>query len=161
MREKVNRLTRAFLIFMMGILVIIVVWQVFSRYALNDPSTFTDEMARFLLIWISLLGAAYYSGQNMHLAIDVLPQRLQPEGQVRLNIIINTLIILFSLCVLVIGGGMLCYYTYTYTQLTPTLQVPMAFVYLIGPISGLLVIYYKLSDINRMLDSSPEQINVQ
>lgn len=140
----------------MGLLVIDVVWQVFSRYILNAPSTFTDELARFLLIWVSLLGAAYYSGQNMHIAINVLPDRLSPSNRVRLQIFIRILIILFVLCVLVIGGGTLVYYTFTFLQITPSLQIPMGLVYLIGPISGLLIIYYKISDIIIMLKSDPE-----
>lgn len=157
MRENIDRITRAVLVFMMGILVVNVVWQVFSRYILDAPSIFTDELARFLLIWISLIGAAYYSGKNIHISIDVLPQRLRAAGRRRLHLFVNALIIAFALCVLVIGGGALVYHTYVYTQLTPTLQVPMAFVYLVGPISGLLVIYYKLSDMKNMLASASEQ----
>lgn len=140
----------------MGLLVIDVVWQVFSRYILNAPSTFTDELARFLLIWVSLLGAAYYSGQNMHIAINVLPDRLSPANRVKLQILIRILIILFVLCVLVIGGGTLVYTTFTFLQITPSLQIPMALVYLIGPISGLLIIYYKISDILIMLESKAD-----
>jgi len=139
----------------MGLLVIDVVWQVFSRYILNAPSTFTDELARFLLIWVSLLGAAYYSGQNMHIAINVLPDRLSPENRIKLQIFIRILIILFVLCVLVIGGGTLVYYTFIFLQITPSLQIPMALVYLIGPISGLLIIYYKIDDILILLKSDP------
>lgn len=135
----------------MGLLVLDVVWQVFSRYILNAPSTFTDELARFLLIWVSLLGAAYLSGKNGHIAITVLPQKLNPSNRLKLNILIRLLIIAFVFCVLIIGGSILVYYTYTYLQITPSLQIPMAYVYLIGPISGLLIIYYKVSDIVTML----------
>ncbi len=150
MRKIIDKFTRGTLIFLMGILVINVVWQVFSRYVLNAPSTFTDELARFLLIWVSLLGVAYLSGQNAHISIDVLLHRLQPKSKFRLQLLIHSIIILFVFFVLVLGGGHLVYITYTFMQLTPTLQIPMAFIYLIGPICGLLVIYYKLSDIKRM-----------
>jgi TRAP-type C4-dicarboxylate transport system permease small subunit len=142
----------------MGTLVIVVVWQVFSRYILNAPSTNTDELARFLLIWVSLLGAAYYSGKNAHISINVLPQRLSHPGRKKLNIFINLIIISFVLAVFVIGGSSLVYYTYTYLQLTPTLQIPMAAVYSIGPLSGLLIIYYKISDISLLMKSEPEQV---
>lgn len=141
---------------MMGLLVVVVVWQVFSRYILNAPSTNTDELARFLLIWISLLGAAYFSGKNAHIAINVLPKRLHPPQQKKLRIFINLIIISFVLAVFVFGGGILVYYTIAYLQLTPTLQIPMALVYLIGPISGILIVYYKLSDINNLLKTTPD-----
>lgn len=158
MRKLIDNITKNILVFLMGMLVIVVVWQVFSRYILNAPSTNTDELARFLLIWVSLLGAAYFSGKNMHIAINVLPERLSPPNRKKLNILINLIIISFVFAVFVIGGGMLVYYTYTYLQLTPTLQIPMAVVYLIGPLSGLLIIYYKLADIIGLLKSDPEQV---
>jgi len=143
----------------MSLLVLAVVWQVFSRYILNAPSTFTDELSRFLLIWVSLLGAAYYSGKNAHIAFTIFPSWLGPENRRRLNILIHTIVIIFVLCVFVIGGGMLVYYTFTYLQLTPSLQLPMAVVYSIGPISGILIIYYKLSDILDLFKLDPEKIS--
>lgn len=156
MKEKVDRVTRGAMAVLMGALVLCVVWQVISRYLLNAPSTFTDELARFLLIWVSLLGAAYLSGQNAHISIDVLSERLKPAARRNLAIFINLLIILFAFSVLVIGGGNLVYTTFIYLQLTPTLQIPMAIIYLIGPIFGLLVTFYKLVDIRNLLhDSRP------
>jgi TRAP-type C4-dicarboxylate transport system permease small subunit len=157
-RKLIDSITRNLLVFLMGLLVVVVVWQVFSRYILNAPSTFTDELARFLLIWVSLLGAAYFSGKNLHIAINVLPSRLSPPNRKRLNILINLIIVGFVLLVFVVGGSTLVYYTYTYLQLTPTLQIPMAFVYLIGPLSGLLIVYYKIADIIDLLRSEPDRV---
>lgn len=149
MRARIDAVIEVVLIVLMGSLVINVVWQVVSRYLLNSPSPFTDELARFLLIWVSLLGAAYGSGKNIHLAIDIFPNRLTPGSRLKLSVLIDLLVIGFVLSVLVIGGGVLVYHTYAYLQLTPTLRLPMAYIYLIGPISGLLIIYYKLSDLRR------------
>lgn len=153
MRKIIDSGIRGFLILLMGLLVINVVWQVFSRYILNAPSTFTDELARFLLIWVSLLGVAYLSGQNQHISIDLVPQKIKPVIRRRLSIFINLVIIIFASAVLILGGGMLVYYTYTYTQLTPILQIPMAYIYLIAPLTGLLVVYYKLNNIKRIIKS--------
>lgn len=160
MRKLIDSITRNLLVLLMGMLVIVVVWQVFSRYIMNYPSTFTDELARFLLVWVSLLGAAYYSGKNLHIAINVLPSRLNPPNRRILNIFIHLIVITFVLTVFVIGGSMLVYYTYTYHQTTPTLQIPMAFVYAIGPLSGLLIIVYKISDIIDLLHLDPAQVKL-
>jgi TRAP-type C4-dicarboxylate transport system permease small subunit len=158
MREKVDAVVRWALVLLMTLLVLDVVWQVVSRYIIGSPSTFTDELARFLLIWVSLLGAAYASGRHMHIAIDVFPNSLEPGARRRLELLVDVLVIGFVLLVPVIGGGMVVYYTFTYLQLTPTLQIPMAFVYLIGPISGLLIIFYKLSDIRRRWRGAPPYV---
>lgn len=157
MRATVDKITKYVLVFLMGLLVVDVVWQVFTRYVIGTPSVFTDELARFLLIWVSFLGAAYASGQHMHLSIDLLSPRLSPAGQKKLAIIIHLVVLLFVVSVLLIGGSVLVYYIYIYGQLSSTLQVPIAYVYSIGPISGLLILYYKLSDIKRIVNQTPAE----
>lgn len=135
------------LVLLMVLMVLSVLWQVFSRYLLDSASSFTEELSRYLFIWIGILGAAYASGQQTHLAIDILPPKLNPVNRVRLRIGINILIILFSLTVLVIGGGNLVYVNYLLGQYSAALNLPLSFVYLVVPISGILVIYYKVNEI--------------
>lgn len=151
-RTYIDKYTRYTLVFLMGLLVVNVIWQVFSRYVLQAPSTFTDELARFLLIWVSLLGAAYFSGQNVHIAIELLPSRLSEKNQKKLQIFIKSIIIVFVALVFVIGCGHLVYLKFTFQELAPALQISMGWVYLIGPISGLLIIYYKVLDIVKLWD---------
>jgi len=130
----------------MAIMTIDVLWGVFTRYALGSQASWTEELARFLLIWIGILGAAYASGQHMHLAIDLLSVKLNSTKQNRLLALIRILIIAFAFFVLVIGGGRLLYLTQILGQTSPALQIPMTLVYAVLPISGLLVIYYKMHD---------------
>lgn len=146
-RNKIDKVLAKLLILIMSIMVINVLWQVFSRYFLGAPSSFTDELARYLMIWLGILGAAYVSGRNKHVAIDVLPSRLSAKTQKKLRLIVHILIILFCLLALVIGGFRLVYVTYLLDQFSPALQVPLALVYMVIPISGLLIIYYKIFDI--------------
>ena len=131
----------------MSVIVLNVLWQVFSRFVLGSPSSFTDELARYLMIWVGILGAAYVAGKNMHVSINVIPARLTPTNQKRLNFLVKSLIIGFCATVMVIGGSRLVYITYFLGQKSPALQVPLSIVYLVIPISGLLIIYYKISDL--------------
>lgn len=147
MRKTLDKILGSFLVLLMVLMVLSVLWQIFSRYLMNSPSSFTEELARFLFIWIGILGAAYASGQQTHLAIDILPPKLDPVNRVRLRIGINMLIILFSLTVLVIGGANLVYVNYLLGQTSAALNVPLSWVYTIVPLSGLLVIYYKIHEI--------------
>ncbi|MFD0796542.1 TRAP transporter small permease [Maribacter chungangensis] len=147
LRKTIDKILANFLVIIMAVMVLNVLWQVASRFILGSPSSFTDELARYLMIWVGILGAAYISGRNMHVAIDVLPTRLSPPVQKRLMLIVRLLIILFCLLAMVIGGSRLVYITYVLGQNSPALQVPLAVVYGVIPISGLLIIYYKLSDI--------------
>ena len=130
LRNKIDKVLANLLIIIMSIMVINVLWQVFSRYFLGAPSSFTDELARYLMIWIGILGAAYVSGRNKHVAIDVLPSRLSAKTQKKLRLIVRILIILFCLFALVIGGSRLVYVTFVLDQYSPALQVPLAVVYM-------------------------------
>ncbi len=147
LRNKIDKILGNLLIVIMGVMVLNVLWQVFSRYFLGAPSSFTDELARYLMIWVGVLGAAYVSGKNKHVAIDVLPAKFSKKVQKRLKVTVQVLIILFCLFALVIGGARLVFITYVLKQYSPALQVPLAAVYIVLPISGILIIYYKTSDI--------------
>ncbi|HMQ90307.1 MAG TPA: TRAP transporter small permease [Flavilitoribacter sp.] len=149
MKTKIDYYLGRFLALLMGVMTVDVLWGVFTRYAMGNQASWSEELARFLLIWIGILGAAYASGQNMHLAIDLLMPKLTDTNQRRLKVLINTLIILFALTVLVIGGARLMYITNVLGQLSPALRVPMYVVYSVMPLSGLLVIYYKIVDLKR------------
>lgn len=147
MKKNIDKLLGGFLILSMVLIVIAVLWQVFSRFVLQSPSSVTEEIARFLLIWIGILGAAYASGQQAHLAIDILPPKLNPISRVKLRIAINSFTILFSFTVLVIGGGNLVYVNHILGQSSAALHLPLSYVYLVVPISGILVIFYKINEI--------------
>jgi TRAP-type C4-dicarboxylate transport system permease small subunit len=147
LRKKVDKILANILIFIMSVMVINVLWQVFTRYIMGDPSSFTDELARYLMIWIGILGAAYVSGKNMHVAINVLPEKFSKSTQKRIAIFVDILIVVFVFSALIIGGIRLVYISYTLGQHSPSLQIPLAVVYLVLPLSGLLIIYYKTSDL--------------
>lgn len=146
MREKINFYLGRFLALLMAVMTIDVLWGVFTRYAMGAQASWSEELARFLLIWIGILGAAYASGQNMHLAIDLVSPKLSSQANKRLNLFIRGLIIFFAFTVLVIGGIRLIYISQVLGQLSPALQVPMSIVYAAVPLSGLLIIYYKLTE---------------
>ncbi|MFC4874274.1 TRAP transporter small permease [Negadavirga shengliensis] len=149
---KLDKIVAVMLMIIMAVMVINVTWQVFSRYVIQSPSSFTDELSRYLLIWLGMLGAAYVAGQNNHLAIDILPAKLYGPAKQRLMVVINSVIMLFVVPVMILGGGNLVYITYVLEQKSATLQVPLAYVYLIIPVSGLLVLFYQIVDILKILN---------
>lgn len=145
--KKINYLLEKLLIFLMIIMTLDVLWGVFTRYALGNQASWSEELARFLLIWIGLLGAAYASGKKMHLSIDLLQGKLEEKGQQRLQKSIAFLIFLFAFCVMVIGGGRLIYIVSKLGQHSPALNIPMQMVYAVIPMSGVLIMVYKMREI--------------
>lgn len=148
MRKIIDKCLEAVLIFLMALLVLDVLWQVTSRYVLTSPSSITDELAGFLLIWVGLLGAAYVSGCNGHLAIDLLLQRLKnPRICHCLQIYIYLMVCLFAIVVLMIGGSWLVYTRFYLSVTSASLQINLGYVYLVLPVSGLLTAYYAVDNI--------------
>ncbi len=147
MRAKIDNTLGFFLVLLMAIMTIDVLLGVITRYVLGSQLSWSEELARFLLMWIGILGAAYASGQKKHLAIELLQTKLSVAQQRNLNIFINVLVILFAITVMIIGGLRLIYITQTLGQLSPALRVPMALIYAVVPLSGLLILYYQTYDL--------------
>ena len=145
--KTINQILEGLLALIFGLLVVDVLWQVFSRYVIGQSSSFTEEFARFSLIWLSILGAAYLNGQREHLSIDYFLEKLTPEKRKKRIIVIELLMLLFALVIMVIGGGNLVYITLHLGQSSSALQVPLGYVYAIVPISGLLIIFYSIYNI--------------
>ncbi|MEA3463248.1 MAG: TRAP transporter small permease [Bacteroidota bacterium] len=151
---NLNKVLEIFLVVLMSVLVIDVLWQVFSRYLLSSPSSFTDELAGFLLIWVGVLGAAYVAGRKEHLAIDILIQRSPPARKRLLQFIIHSLIFLFALSVMVTGGVVLMYTRFVLQVKSAALQLPLGYVYIVLPISGLIIMFYEVLHIINLKRSS-------
>ena len=145
-REKIDKVIEFALIVLISTLVLDVLWQVFSRYVLASPSSFTDELAGFLLIWVGLLGAAYVAGKNEHLAIDLMLQKMKGKKKRNLQIFINSIVGIFAVFVMVFGGTWLVYTRFILSVKSAALALPLGYVYLIVPVSGLLILYYVIDN---------------
>ena len=150
MRKLIDKGLELLLMGLMALLVVDVLWQVLSRYVLASPSSFTDEVAGFLLIWVGLLGAAYVAGREEHLAIDLLVRRASRRGQYRLRQVGYGCICLFALAVLVVGGSWLVYTRFHLGVTSASLEINLGYVYLALPLSGLLTAYYAIDSLFKM-----------
>ena len=82
------------LIVAVGLLVLDVVWGVFTRYLMGEQAKWTEELARFLLVWVSLLGGAVAFGTKGHLGVDFFVGKFHPETR-KLMVVVVHLIVLF------------------------------------------------------------------
>jgi TRAP-type C4-dicarboxylate transport system permease small subunit len=144
-RIKVNKIIERFLVLILVGMVLNVIWQVFTRFFTSVPSAFTNELARYLMIWLGILGAAYISGKQEHVAIDFFVKKLNNSLRRFIDRFVLFSILSFAFFVMIIGGFNLVYITLKLEQYSPSLQIPLALVYSIIPISGLLIIFYKVT----------------
>ncbi len=146
--NKVNLILEKVLIVIFALLVLDVLFQVFSRYILGTSFTWTEEFARFSLIWLTILGAAYLNGKREHLSMDFLYQKFSESNKRKASILIEVLIFLFALIVMVVGGFNLVYTTLHLEQLSGTLRIPLGYIYAIMPFSGLLIMCFSVYHIS-------------
>ena len=133
------------LVALMAALVLSVSWQVMSRYVFAAPSSWTEEVARFLMIWVGVLGAAYAFRAGVHLGLDIVPKKLAGRSAQILKLFTMMVVALFSLTVLIIGGGRLVALTWELRQHSAVLGLPIAFVYSVIPLAGVLVCVYAIA----------------
>lgn len=131
--------------FFLIIMTLLVVWQVFTRYILNDPSIFTEELVRFILIWTSFLGAAYAFGTRQHMALIFLKEGTKGVAKKSIYVFIDFVVLILAALVLIKGGYNLA--SSVMTIKTPILGIPKGLVYMIGPISGVIITIYQIINI--------------
>ncbi len=148
--DKVVRFMEIFLVIIFALLVFDVLFQVFSRYVLKASFSWTEELARFSLIWMSILGAAYLNAKREHLSMDFLYRKFSDATKKKVSIAIEILIFLFALIVMVIGGFNLVYTTLHLGQLSGTLRIPLGYIYAILPLSGLLIMWFSIIHISKI-----------
>jgi TRAP-type C4-dicarboxylate transport system permease small subunit len=141
-RHILDRTLERTLVVLMLVMVLNVLWQVFTRFILGAPATFTEELARYVLIWVGMLGAAYVAGKKMHLSIDFVTGKMTGKLKYWTEIFIQACIFLFGLFGMVIGGVYLVYLTLYLEQTSAALQLPLGYVYIVIPVSGLLIMYF-------------------
>jgi len=137
-----DRIIERALITLMILIVLSVSWQVFSRYLLQTPSSTSEEIARFLLIWISMIGAVYCYRTKAHLGLNILTNKMKAKQKKSAELLSHVLVFSFSALVLVVGGSQLVNLSYHPVQTSPALNLPMGLIYLILPMSGLLFCFY-------------------
>ena len=125
----------------MGSLVVAGSWQVFSSWILKNPSTFTDEFLRYMLIWASLIGSAYCFYRDEHLALELVTDRVHGVASIVLHVFIEAAILFFVIYVFIIGGWKLAINA---INVSSVMRIPMKVLYMIEPISGVFIVVARI-----------------
>jgi len=150
-RRYLDRFLEGLVALVMGALVVDVTWQVITRFILRRPSSWTEELATFLLIWVGLLGSSVALERGAHLGIDFFVNRMKPRNRLITEIIVFATVAIFSTTVLGIGGLDLVRVTLSTNQVSPALSIKMGYVYLALPISGFFLTLYSVEYLVRRI----------
>lgn len=121
-------------------LILLTFFQVVARYLLQAPITFSEEMGRFLFIWVSFLGAAIVMKHDQHIRLDLLHQ-IPPKLKCIIDILVFLAIFCFSALVFVQSIKLV---SLTGRQIAPVSRIPMSYIYLNIPISAFFMCIYSI-----------------
>jgi TRAP-type C4-dicarboxylate transport system permease small subunit len=141
-KRALDRSLEGLVMVVVAVLVLDVLWQVLTRFVLNHPSTWTEELAVFLLIWVSLLGAAVALNRGAHLGIDYFVGKLPARARLGTEVFVFFCVSAFSFFVMVVGGIDLVTSMLELGQTSPALHVKVGYVYLAVPVSGFFLTLY-------------------
>ena len=142
MRKIIDKIIEVMCTAIMGYMVLAVCWQVITRFVLKNPSTVTEEILRYLLVWTTMVGGAYAYGRRKHLSINMLAKKLPARAQKLLDIFVQAIVIAFCVVVMIIGDLRLV--ETPFNQISSALHLPMPYVYASILVGGVLIIFYAI-----------------
>ncbi|MEP7764352.1 TRAP transporter small permease [Sanguibacter sp. 25GB23B1] len=131
-----------FCVVLFAVLVVVVAWQVFSRQVLDSPSGWSEELAKYVFIWLGLFGSALVFGERGHILVDFAVNKLPARVQWVVAILMQLVILAFAALVLVYGGWSVA--QLSWDQSLAGLPVSVGPLYLALPISGVLTCFYTI-----------------
>ena len=143
-------------VFSIGLMLVIIFLQVVSRYIFNHSFEWSEELARFLFVWTVFIGSALIIGDKGHMAVKLLGEKLKgTKAGIVLNLFIELCSLVFILILIVQGAKMTKVMMF---QTSPALGVPMGYVYLIIPVSGVLMLLYFIRDVLNIFNRNKPEI---
>ncbi len=156
MMQKIEKVLGVFLASLLALMVLDVTWQILTRFLPMQPSSYTEELARYLLVWIGLLGGAYAYRKKSHLGIDLLTNALHGAKRKALQVFVVLVCFAFAAAAMVYGGAKLMLLTFELEQYSAALNIPMGYVYSVLPLSGLLICLFSVDHLIELVSSDQE-----
>ena len=131
--DALNRWIRWICIFFSGAIFLLVMAQILFRYVIKVSAPWTEEAARYLMIWMALLSAGLAFQKGQHFNIDFVTDRMAPATRAKMALLTSLLTSIFILCIIVWGipFAILGFFT-----LSPGLEITMFLPYLAVPVGG-------------------------
>lgn len=133
---SVRKLVEIIIIAMFGLLVLVVFSQVIARFVFNDPFRWSEELARYLQVWMIILTSSICIREGTHLAVDYATHMLPFVCRKLLKLLALLLMMFYLIIVTVYGARIVSVIT---GQVSPAMQIPIYIVYLAVPIGGSLM----------------------
>jgi TRAP-type C4-dicarboxylate transport system permease small subunit len=147
------------IVFVIG-LTLAVLWGVFTRFCMGHQASFTDELARILLVWVSMIGAALAFGLKAHLGVDFFINKLLPNARKALSVVVQLVTIVLTVVIFLVGGVSLA--LAQMGQQLPTMPwLSRGMVYAAIPVAGVFILMFTLENLIVILKTPAEKLGAQ
>ena len=144
-RKTMMKVLGYLIIFLFMMMTAVGSYQIITRYFFNRPSTVSEELLTYSFTWMSLLASAYVFGKRDHMRMGFVADKLSPDKLKKLNIVIELVTIAFSCIVMIYGGISIT--KLSMTQKTASLGIPMGYIYLVIPVTGIIIAVYGILNV--------------
>lgn len=127
------------------VMVALTVWQVFTRYILNNPSSWSEELVSYMFAWMALLGSSLVTAERGHMNIPILVEKASPNVQKLIECFQELIAFIFSAVILVYGGIQIT--NLAMGQMTSSLGLAVGYFYIVLPLSGILNMIFTILNI--------------
>jgi len=159
-RNGIVKILENILILLVIGLTLSVLWGVFTRFCLGHQASFTDELARILLVWVSMIGAALAFGLKAHLGVDFFINKLQPCARKILNVVVQLVTITLTVVIFLVGGISLA--LAQMGQQLPTMPwLSRGMVYAAIPVAGVFILMFTFENLIVILKTPAEKLGSQ
>lgn len=157
-KKVLDQVSEKLSILILAIMVVLVTWQVVARYIFQSPIPWSEQLSKYLFVWLVLINGAYMFGQSGHMNISFFKEKMPVAVQKVLNVLIDLVILVFALTVLFWGGMMAL--KIGIPQKDAALTISMGYVYAALPISGGITVLYGIMNLIRSVKAgSAAEVN--
>lgn len=157
-KKGLDQVLRLASVVLFALLVLVVVWQVFSRQVLDSPSAWTEELARYTFVWVGLFATALVFSERGHIAVDFVVKKFSESQQKVVAVCVQVAIIFFAVVVLVYGGIRAA--DGAWNQQLSALPTQVGVMYLAMPITGAMIAFYAVYHLIAVLRGEEEAIDI-
>lgn len=145
--DVLQTITEYLLFFMIAVMVVVVFAQVFCRFILNASLPWSEELSRYIMVWISMLGASIGIRRKGHVGVEavvmMLPDRLKKAASIA-----TALVATCFFAGMIYFGGIVC--RIVAVQESPAMEISMAIPYSALVAGGFLMLLYSLEELGNI-----------
>ncbi|MDV6318150.1 TRAP transporter small permease [Chromohalobacter sp. HP20-39] len=134
--DQFNRLIGWGLVILLLVMTVLICWQVFARFVIGDPLYFSEEIARFSMLWLTFLGAGYAFRKSRLISVDIVLEYAGPWLSRFMRVLVVLVSLVFAFILIKYGLDIVDRVSF---QTAPSTRVSMMWPYLSVPVGGIVI----------------------